>query len=93
MAFDTELDEIMRIDLFAVFEPEALRALIYGAETRLLRAGDVLFRCGETADGVIRSPPARSPSRAANPARQRRKSCARSPFWATPRWSRRPRGP
>ena len=34
MAFDTELDEIMRIDLFAVFEPEALRGLIYGAETR-----------------------------------------------------------
>ena len=38
-------------DLFAVFEPEALRGVIYGAATRLLRAGDVLFRRGETADG------------------------------------------
>ncbi len=51
MALDTELDALTRIDLFAVFEAEALRALVYGAETRLLRAGNVLFRRGEAADG------------------------------------------
>ena len=51
MALDAELDELTRIGLFGVFEPDALRGLIFGAETRLLRAGDVLFRRGEAADG------------------------------------------
>jgi CRP-like cAMP-binding protein len=51
MAYDTQLDELARIELFAAFEAEALRGLIFSAETRLLRAGDVLFRRGEAADG------------------------------------------
>jgi CRP-like cAMP-binding protein len=51
MALDTQFDELTRIGLFAALEPEALRELIFGAETRLLRAGDVLYRRGEAADG------------------------------------------
>jgi CRP-like cAMP-binding protein len=51
MAQETELDELLRIELFGVMEPDALRALVFSAEMRLLRAGDVLYRKGETADG------------------------------------------
>jgi len=50
MARDTELDELLRIELFSVLEPDALRSLMFAADMRLLRAGDVLFRKGETAD-------------------------------------------
>jgi CRP-like cAMP-binding protein len=50
MARDTELEEILRIELFSVLEAEALRTVVFGAETRLLRAGDTLFRRGEAAD-------------------------------------------
>lgn len=32
-------------------EPEALRLIAFSAETRILRAGDVLFRMGEASDG------------------------------------------
>ncbi len=51
MAFETELEDIQRIDLFAAFELGALRDLIFSSETRLLRAGDTLFRRGEASDG------------------------------------------
>ena len=51
MALDTDLDELAHIEIFAVFEREALKGLILGAETRMLRAGDVLFRRGEAAEG------------------------------------------
>jgi len=50
MARDTELDELLKIELFAALEAEALRAVVFGAEMRLLRAGDTLFRKGEAAD-------------------------------------------
>lgn len=32
-------------------DPEALRLIAFTAETRILRAGDVLFRQGDTSDG------------------------------------------
>jgi CRP-like cAMP-binding protein len=51
MAFHPEQDELRRIELFEVFEREALRGLLFGAETRLLRAGDILYRRGDAADG------------------------------------------
>ncbi len=51
MALHSELNELKRIELFAAFETDALRALIFSAETRLLRGGDVLYRRGEAADG------------------------------------------
>jgi len=45
-----EIDSMTQIALFAAFEPAALRTLTLAAETRLFRAGDVLFRRGEAAD-------------------------------------------
>jgi CRP-like cAMP-binding protein len=51
MARDDDLENLMRIPLFAAFEPEALRMLAFNGETRLLRAGDRLFRRGEESDG------------------------------------------
>ena len=32
-------------------EPDALRLIAFSAETRILRAGDVLFRVGDLSDG------------------------------------------
>ena len=51
MAFDSELEELQRIEVFAAFDLPALRDLIFSAETRLLRAGDTLFRRGDPSDG------------------------------------------
>ena len=50
MARETELEELLKIELFSALEPEALRAVVFGAETRIFRAGDTLFRRGEAAD-------------------------------------------
>jgi len=51
MALDDDVRNLSRNSTFAVFEPEALRLLAFSAETRILRAGDVLFRRGDQADG------------------------------------------
>lgn len=51
MNLEDEIDALRRLPFFAEFEPEALRLLALGAETRKLRAGDVLFRRGEDSDG------------------------------------------
>lgn len=51
MALDEDIDNLTRIPLFAIFEPDALRMLALSSETRVLRAGDVLFRRGENSDG------------------------------------------
>ncbi|WP_348645806.1 cyclic nucleotide-binding domain-containing protein [Methylocystis sp. H15] len=51
MTLDDDIDNLARIPLFSIFEPNALRMLALSAETRLLRAGDVLFRRGEMSDG------------------------------------------
>lgn len=51
MALDDDIDNLTRIPLFAIFEANALRMIAFSSETRLLRAGDVLFRRGETSDG------------------------------------------
>jgi CRP-like cAMP-binding protein len=51
MALGREIDDLLAIEVFAVMEDAALRELLFGADTRLLRAGDMLFRRGETADG------------------------------------------
>jgi CRP-like cAMP-binding protein len=51
VALDRDVDMLSRVPLFANWEREALRLLAFAAETRLMRAGDVLFRRGETADG------------------------------------------
>jgi len=51
MALDNDIDNLARLPLFAALEPMALRSLAARAETRLLRAGDRLFRRGEDSDG------------------------------------------
>ncbi|HEY8126968.1 MAG TPA: cyclic nucleotide-binding domain-containing protein [Methylocystis sp.] len=51
MMLDDDIDNLRRIPLFSIFEPNALRMLALSAETRLLRADDVLFRRGEMSDG------------------------------------------
>ncbi len=51
MTLDEDIDNLARIPLFSIFEPNALRMLALSTETRLLRAGDVLFRRGEMSDG------------------------------------------
>ena len=51
MTPDDYIDNLMRIPLFSIFEPSALRMLAFSAETRLLRTGDALFRRGEASDG------------------------------------------
>jgi CRP-like cAMP-binding protein len=51
MALQDEIDRLAQIPLLAALGPEALRLIAFSAETRILRAGDVLFRKGERADG------------------------------------------
>lgn len=51
MALDDDIGNLRRIPLFEDFETEALRLLAFGSETKLLRAGDALFRRGEPSDG------------------------------------------
>ncbi|MFY9657030.1 MAG: cyclic nucleotide-binding domain-containing protein [Methylocystis sp.] len=51
MALGREIEDLLAIEVFAVMEEAALRELLFGVDTRLLRAGDMLFRRGETADG------------------------------------------
>jgi CRP-like cAMP-binding protein len=51
MADEINLDDLLHLEPFSVFETTALHELLMGAETRLLRAGDVLFRRGDASDG------------------------------------------
>jgi CRP-like cAMP-binding protein len=51
MTLDDDIDNLTRIPLFAIFETGALRMLAFSSETRLLRAGDALFRRGDESDG------------------------------------------
>lgn len=51
MALDGDIDLLSRLPLFQLFHRDALRLIAFSAETRILRAGDVLFRKGEATDG------------------------------------------
>jgi CRP-like cAMP-binding protein len=51
MALDEDIGKLRRIPLFEDFETEALRLLAFSAETKLLRAGEALFRRGEPSEG------------------------------------------
>ncbi|CAH1657435.1 MULTISPECIES: cyclic nucleotide-binding domain-containing protein [unclassified Chelatococcus] len=51
MGLNDDLETLSRVPLLSLIEPEALRLLAFAAETRILRAGDILFRRGENADG------------------------------------------
>ncbi|WP_026608441.1 cyclic nucleotide-binding domain-containing protein [Methylocapsa acidiphila] len=47
MALDDDIAKLSRNAAFAALEPEALRLIAFSAETRILRAGDILFRRDE----------------------------------------------
>ncbi|MCI0465430.1 MAG: cyclic nucleotide-binding domain-containing protein [Beijerinckiaceae bacterium] len=54
MGLEEDISKLARNPAFAAIEPEALRLIAFSAETRTLRAGDILFRRDEIAnDGYL----------------------------------------
>lgn len=53
MALEQDIAALAALPVFAVFEADALRILAFSAARRRIRAGDVLFRKGERADGGV----------------------------------------
>jgi CRP-like cAMP-binding protein len=51
MALEDDVAKLARHAIFAALDPDALRLLAFSAETRVLRAGDVLFRRDEPSNG------------------------------------------
>ena len=50
-ARSNDIETLSSVPLFAAFEREALRLVAFSAESRIYRAGDVVFRKGEPSDG------------------------------------------
>ena len=50
MALEDDIRKLARVSLFRALETDALRLIAFGAETRILRAGDTLFRSGDKSD-------------------------------------------
>ena len=50
MGLNDDIAAMGRVPTLSLLEPDALRLLAFAAETRILRAGDVLFRRGEESD-------------------------------------------
>ena len=78
MALEDDIANLRRIALFEDFETEALRLLVFGSETKLLRAGDALFRRGEPSDGGYILTGGSIALEKRDDGRPPRKSCARS---------------
>ena len=53
MALDDDMALLARQPLLSLMDRDALRLLAFAAESRILRAGDVLFRAGEPSDGAV----------------------------------------
>ena len=53
MALDDDIALLARQPLLSLMERDALRLVAFAAESRILRAGDVLFRVGEPSDGGL----------------------------------------
>ncbi len=53
MSLEDDMALLARQPLLGVMERDALRLLAFAAESRMLRAGDVLFRAGEVSDGAV----------------------------------------
>ncbi len=51
MTLEQDIRRLAAIPMLALLGTEALRLIAFSAETRLFRAGDMLFRRGEAADG------------------------------------------
>ncbi len=52
MALDRDIALLSAIPILSLFDRDSLRLLAFTAETRILSAGDVLFRKGEPSDGA-----------------------------------------
>jgi CRP-like cAMP-binding protein len=50
VALEDDIRKLSRISLFRAMETDALRLIAFGAETKILRAGDVLFRSGDKSE-------------------------------------------
>jgi CRP-like cAMP-binding protein len=50
MALDDDIRRLSLVPLFAELDQDALRLIAFSAEARILRAGDVVFRCGDVSD-------------------------------------------
>lgn len=53
MGLEDDVAKLARNEIFAALEPGARRAIAFSAESRILRAGDVLFRRNERSNGGI----------------------------------------
>jgi CRP-like cAMP-binding protein len=53
MALDDDMAVLARQNLLGLMERDALRLVAFAAESRILRAGDVLFRAGESSDSAF----------------------------------------
>jgi len=51
MTLETEVELLSALPLFSKLEMEAVRLIAFSAETKTMRAGDVLFRRGDASDG------------------------------------------
>jgi CRP-like cAMP-binding protein len=51
MKLQGDLDTLQQQPLLGLMDTEALRLLAFSAESRILRAGDLLFRRGDLSDG------------------------------------------
>jgi len=51
MALEDDIAALSRAPLFGQLETDAMRLIAFAAESRALKAGEVLFRKGERADG------------------------------------------
>jgi CRP-like cAMP-binding protein len=51
MALDDDIAILARVPTLSLLERDALRLIAFAAQTRILLAGDVLFRKGDRADG------------------------------------------
>lgn len=52
MALEDDITVLTRAPLFGLLEMDAIRLIAFAAETRGLKAGEVLFRKGDRADGA-----------------------------------------
>jgi CRP-like cAMP-binding protein len=50
VALEDDIRRLTRISLFRAMETDALRLIAFGAETKIFRAGDILFRHGDKSD-------------------------------------------
>lgn len=51
MALDDDVQNLACVPFFKLLNGEALRLIAFSSELRILRAGDILFRKGESSDG------------------------------------------